>query len=215
MMQSDYVNWGAALLLSLLLHGFIFMQHGAQIGAENAPALQSPLVTRLNFKMFEDRPVPEAPPPLEKPEPKPVKKVKPLPKPVKPVARPPEPQPKPEPVIQPVAQPQVQGQQVAQVSDGLLKRKRELYLHQLLSHIESHKFYPRAARRRALEGNVKIAFVLRDDGYYEQLELNGRRKILLNATRQALEAARPLPVPPSEIGLDRHIEFNMVYSLAD
>lgn len=214
-MRSDYASWGVAILLSMLLHSLMFMQSGARIGSESMPVLQMPLVTRLNFQVIENRPVPEVPPPVEKPKPKPkpVKKVKPEPVPVQQKIAPPI--DIIEPVVQPVAQPQTRGQQVVRPSEGLLERKRQLYLHQLLSHIESHKFYPRAARRRALEGDVTIAFVLRDDGYYEQLKLNGRRKILVNATRQALEAARPLPVPPKDIGISRQIEFTMAYSLAD
>ena len=215
MMQSDYASWGTAILVSMLLHSLIFMQSGARIGAENASVMQAPVITRLNFQMLEERPVPEAPPPVEKPRPKPVKKKKPEPVPLKKKTPPPKPVEKPEPVMQPVAQPQTRGQQVVQPSEGLLQRKRQQYLHELLRHIESYKFYPRAARRRALEGSVKVGFVLRDDGYYEQLVLDGRRKLLVNAARQALEAARPLPAPPRDIGLSRKIEFSMEFSLAD
>lgn len=214
-MPADYASWGVAILVSMFMHSLIFMQSGARIGAENASVMQAPMITRLNFQMLEAQPVPEEPPPVEKPRPKPVKKEKPRPVPVKQKKPPPVPVEKPEPVVQPVAQPQARGQQVVQPSEGLLQRKRQQYLHELLKHIESHKFYPRAARRRAVEGRVNIVFVLQDDGYYEQLELDGRHKLLVNAARQALEAARPLPVPPVDIGLSRRIEFTIEYSLAD
>ena len=93
------------------------------------------------------------------------------------------------------------------------EQQRQQYLHKLLSHIESFKFYPRAARRRSLQGNVKISFILRDDGYYEQLTLDGGHTALVKAAQQALESAMPLPVPPKDIELSRQIEFSMVYSL--
>ena len=94
-----------------------------------------------------------------------------------------------------------------------MERERQQYLHKLLSHIESFKFYPRAARKRLLEGDVKISFLLRDDGCYEQLSIDGRHTLLVNATRDALESAIPLPLPPKDIDISNKIEFVMAYSL--
>ena len=48
-MQSDAINWSAAILLSLLAHSMILVGAGAQIGEENAIVLQSPVITRLSF----------------------------------------------------------------------------------------------------------------------------------------------------------------------
>lgn len=221
MMQSDYIGWSVAILLSLLLHGMLFMQSGARIGADNTAVMHAPLITRLSFNPLEKKPLPQVLPSLEAQPPEAVKKVKPetlhpkqkAPAPLSPART--------ETAVEPATQAQsqvpvpVQGQQVMNTTDGLMQHKRQQYLHALMRHIESYKYYPRAARRRALEGDVKIAFVLRDDGFYEQLELDGRQKVLVNATRQALEAAKPLPAPPAEIELSRQIEMRMVYTLGD
>lgn len=211
-MQSDTITWGAAVLLSLLAHSMMFVQSGARMGVESASVLQAQKITRLSFTQLADRPVLDEPrlvktkPPMSVPR-RSVKHVAPRPKPKKPVE-------KYDTVRQLAALPQVKGQQVSQPSDGLLQRERQLYLHKLLSHIESHKFYPRAARKRSMEGDVKISFTLRDDGYYEQLKLDGGRAVLVEAAREALESAKPLPVPPKDINFSRQIELSMVYSLA-
>lgn len=214
-MQSDYATWSTAILLSLLVHGMMFMQSGAQMGEENAPALQAPLITRLSFSQTADRSVLEKPRLPEKEPAKPVNKVE--PKPVKNSQRIEQPQTveKPESVRQMASLPMVQGQQVSDLSEGLLKAKRQQYLHRLLRHIESFKFYPRSARRRSTEGDVRISFVLRSDGSYEQLVLDGGQTILVRATREAMESAIPLPLPPEGVGMSRQIELSMVYSLAD
>jgi len=223
MMQSDTINWTLAILLSLFVHSLVFMGRGAQIGVESSTVFQAPLITRLSFNTPVEKTVIDEPLPIKKQEPSPVKKVE--PKPVKKktvkkqqikkkqITRRTEPVEKTEPVRQIAAPAQIQGQQVSHVSDGLLKRERQQYLHKLLSHIESFKYYPRAARKRSLEGDVTISFVLQDDGCYEQLSIDGRHKILVKATQHALESAMPLPVPPKDIGLSSKIEFVMAYSL--
>ncbi len=218
-MHSDAISWSVAILLSLLVHGMMLMQNGAQMGAENSPASEALHVIRLNFSQVVEKPVLDELGPIEKPPAKPVNitkpKSRPEPEPVKKVKRLQRPKPveNNKPVRQMVSTPRVHGRQVSKSSDGLLQAKRQQYLHELLSHIESFKYYPRAARRRTIEGNVNITFILRVDGRYEQLELDGPEAILVNATRQALESASPLPAPPGDIGLTDKIEFTMAYSL--
>lgn len=229
-MQSETIIWAVAILLSLLVHSLMFIGRGAQIGAENATVLQAPLITRLSFNKPSNNTVQDEPRPIKKIVAKPVKKktlkkeppkrklvkqelVKKKPVEQKKVTRRPEPLEKIEPVSQMAPPVQVRGRQVSHSTDGLLKRERQQYLYKLLSHIESFKFYPRAARRRALEGNVKISFMLSDDGYCEQLNIDGGHTALVKAARQALESAMPLPVPAKDIELPRQIEFVMVYSL--
>lgn len=189
------------------------------MGSERSSIMQSPLITRLTFSQKKET-VPDVLPaikpkvkPQAKPQAKPIKKVKPKPvvtKKIKTVEN----IEKTETVQQETAQQQPQGQQVSLSEKKLLQQKRQQYLQKLLSHIESFKFYPRAARRRSIEGDVKISFNLQDDGGYQQLVIDGERSVLVNATRMALEAAMPFPVPAEDIEISRQIEFTMVYSLS-
>ena len=222
MIHSDYFNWGVAILLSSLLYGAMFLQKGARMGTEISIVMPVPIITRLTFNQtafnqevpLEIKPVKSQSRPKPKPKPKPeqIKKTRPKAVAVKKV-KPVEKIEKKELVKQVAATPQSHGQQVSISSEKILQQKHEQYLQKLLSHIESFKFYPRAARSRSIEGNVIILFTLQDDGSYQQLVLNGKRSVLVNATRMALEAATPLPAPADDFELSRQIRFTMVYSL--
>ena len=74
-MQSDAINWSVAILLSLLVHSIILMGNGARMGKENAIVLQTPVITRLNFNQPVEETALDEPRPIEKKQPKPVKKV--------------------------------------------------------------------------------------------------------------------------------------------
>lgn len=214
MTRSDTLGWFAAVLLSLLAHSMMFMQSGAHLGSENAPALHAPLITRLSFNQLVVTPPDEVLPVTQQRQ-RVVKKIEPEKIRAKQKIKIEQPVEAVEASRQLASPAQVKGKQVSQSSEGLLQREHQHYLHKLLSHIESNKFYPRAARRRSVEGNVKISFVLRDDGYYEQLELDGEHSVLVKAARNALQSSLPLPQPTKDSGLSRKIEFSMVYSLAD
>lgn len=190
------------------------------MGIDNSPIMSPPLVTHLTFKQSvfnqSTETIADTPPVFNKPKPrrKPeaIKKIKPEAATIK-KTHPLKKIEKTEPVKQTASRPQPQGQPASLSSKKILQQKRALYLQKLLNHIESFKFYPRAARRRAIEGDVKISFMLRDDGGYGQLVLNGERSVLINATRMALNAAIPLPTPDHDLELTRQIEFSMAYSL--
>lgn len=234
MMQSDAINWSVAILVSLFIHSVILMNRGTQFDMEIPDISRSPLITHLSFKKPVASVMPDIPPPVKKHEPVPVKKIEPklIEKKIikqEPVKKKPaknkqvkkkqivkhvEPVKKVEPARRETSAAQIQSQPASRPSDSLLRSKRQQYLQTLLNHIESFKYYPRSARRRSLEGDVKVSFKLRNDGYYEQLILDGRHTVLVKAARQALEAAMPLPVPAKDIGVSGHIEFVMAYSLS-
>jgi periplasmic protein TonB len=75
------------------------------------------------------------------------------------------------------------------------ERAREGYLARLLAEIERHKFYPAPARRRSVEGTVRVGFELHPGGRVEGLAAEGN-PLLARAAREALERAEPLPAPP-------------------
>ena len=234
MYHQGSVSFITAAALSLVAHATAAVYFGhyrspESAAPQSAPTLQLSLTAaRPAPPQAAPEPVPEpevAPPPEIQPPPKPVQK--PVPKPVpKPVARP---KPRPRPVLQkpppteiaetapivpipavaaartvadkPVLAP------VPQVSE------RESYLARLLAHIDSHKFYPRSARRRGIIGEVKVSFYLHRDGSIEDLQITGGSKVLRKAARQAIYNAQSLPKPPDTLGLQEPIQFGMVYRL--
>jgi len=229
MIRPDAVNWSVAILFSLFVHSVFLMGSSASIGAVSATAVQVPIITRLSFNAPIDDVVPDEPQQLEKVPPKSVEKVKAQldrqePDEIALVVEEPVAQKAPsveesEPVrqvaVQKMAQQPVHGQPVSLSTESMLHEERQQYLHELMAHIESHKYYPRAARKRGVQGKVKVSFTLLDDGYCGNLELDGRHSVLVKAARNALETAQPLPEPPEGVAFSERVEFTMVYSLTN
>ncbi len=102
---------------------------------------------------------------------------------------------------------------VARADQRLIEQTRMTYQALLMRHIEAHKNYPRVARKRKIEGKIIVSFTLLADGQIKNLRLNGKRSILQKASRNAIQAALPMPRPPSEISLPAEIKFVMNYFL--
>ena len=94
-----------------------------------------------------------------------------------------------------------------------LEDERASYMSRLLAHIDSHKFYPRSARQRGVEGEIQLTFYLQKDGGIRGLQVKGGNKVLRKAARQAVQLALALPPPPESMQLDEQIRFGMVYRL--
>ena len=160
--------------------------------------------------------------------------------PATPAAPQPEPPPKPEvkrePLPEPVIKPRPESTEVAEIAKPIevqvtasaypeapinkpaltevaLENERESYMLQLLAHIDSHKFYPRSARRRGIEGKIQVVFYLLRDGSISDLQIKGGNKILRNAAKQAVQQSLALPPPPESMRLQEQIRFGMVYRL--
>ena len=168
-------------------------------------------------------------------EPKPISPPKPEPEPPPPPRKPApksEPVREPEPVIEPapvsnevpetteVAEEQTAASAYTEapvdkpaLDQMALEIERKSYLLRLLVHIDSHKFYPRKARRRGMEGKINIAFYLHADGSISDLQVSGGSRLLRTAARQAVQQALSLPRPPESFHLQEQIRFGMVYRL--
>ncbi|MES9972315.1 MAG: TonB family protein, partial [Candidatus Thiodiazotropha sp.] len=90
---------------------------------------------------------------------------------------------------------------------------REQFLAQLLAMIEAKKHYPTVARRRNLEGKIQVSFNLSCDGKVSKLSIKGPHSLLRKATSKAIDAAQPLPLPPSEIECPMPVHYAMAYTL--
>ncbi len=232
MSRYELTSRGGALLLSTLIHAMLFLHWNGRLGVD-APALQpQPQITQLRFrqqtasavlsdvqvtqpvhKIDRNPPVPEKAAPKKKTQR--VKKPRPAPAP-EPVAEQTrhQPQETPETVAAKQATPPpVQGNAGTSSRESYVQQQEALYLKALLAHIETYKFYPRAARRRGIEGTLAVSFMLTPDIRPDKIEIQGGRSVLQQAARQAVTDAAPFPLPPAELKLPRRIAFTMVYAL--
>lgn len=220
------------MALSALLHlgaAAAFLASRVDLFAQSAAEKSVP----VKLAMFQAQPtppaepIPEPAPPPPKPEPP---KLKPKPKP-----EPPKPKPKPEPkprpvvdeptpeppteVVQPAGAPVAAEPQAASVEQQpapparMDAQERDRYLAQLMGHIERHKFYPPSARRRGMQGSVKVSFLLLETGEIKDLIVKGSHTILENAAAEAMRKATPLPRPPASVSCPHRVQFGMDFSL--
>ena len=206
-----------AFTISILIHALFFIGYGGSISAPSSESANTS-VTRLSF--LAPAPIPDVVPdrPQEKPEPKKVPpKVKKIVKPaeaVREVAKTEPEKVEPLPAVQPMQQMASASSDTSpQINEGIIQRETERYLSSIMAHIEQHKWYPKAARRRGIEGEVSVRFTLHPDGSARELVVKNGSPLLLTAARQAVEKAIPMPKPPAAVDCPLECEFRMRFSL--
>jgi protein TonB len=225
----EWVIWAGAGGLSLLIHLALFVDSGSVAGVEKPVA---PSSTRISFRSVaapvtppQDAPQQEIKQPVEevveapKPPPKPkTKKKKKRAEKVRQV-EPPKPTPQPPapavPTTETAQKPALPAEAAAGSVDdpALLERAKHEYLRRLMAHIESHKNYPRVARRRGIEGDVAVKFRLLQGGEVGNVSIEQGHRVLRKAVKEAIAAAQPMPVPPPTLALPLELSFSVQFSL--
>jgi len=220
----------AAAVISVVVHATaaVYLGHDAAATVNRPQSADSVMrVSLAPARPAEPQPEPE-PEPEPEPIPPPLPVKKPLPE-LKPVR---EPLPKSEPVVEPLptrsvevettepAEEQAAASSYAEapmdqpaLDQTAMENERESYLLRMLAHIDSHKFYPRKARQRGMEGKINIVFYLHADGSISDLQISGGSRLLRRAARQAVQQALSLPRPPESFHLQQQVRFGMVYRL--
>lgn len=105
--------------------------------------------------------------------------------------------------------------QTNQSDPALLDKTRNEYIKILAAHIDKHKFYPRSARRRHIDGQVKVSFDLLNNGQILNLHTFSGHPVLQKATMDSIRSALPMPPrPESLLALNTmKIEYSMQYAL--
>lgn len=215
------------LIVSILIHVAMFVRFsGLQTSFDMTKDISHSVEIVLT------KYVPEKPPEIEKkqtPPKPPVKKIEPKPEPVKTLATPVK-QPLVEKTVledpieeeileeEPVedSEPMLETQpNNVPVDPAFLISEKERYLKVLAAHLDKHKFYPRAARRRHIEGEVKVSFDLLLDGRVLNLHTFSGHPMLQKATSDSIHKAMPMPPrPESLLALNTmKIEYAMQYAL--
>lgn len=233
MRSTEFGIWSLALLLSVGVHALLFRHAELMLGDDEREQIARQQTTRVSFRSVsapqptavpqqfpEEEPAPEQEtaarpqalekqvPVPEKAEPREKKKIEeassqPMPAEAKPS----------HPTVESKLAPAEQASLSRDDSEALQAQARREYLAVLMAHIERYKFYPRAARRRGLEGEVVVSFTLQADGRISGLQTNGGHRLLNRAAREALEAAQPLPEPPATMVLPSELTFAIRYQL--
>ncbi len=146
--------------------------------------------------------VPPPPKPIEKkPEPKIEKIEKRLPpKKIEPIVKEesiPEAPPPPKPIEN------VEKNEVKKLPDAALITLKEQFFSELKKKIDSNKYYPKAARRRGMEGSVEVRFMITPEGKLDKLQILSGEKIFFESAKSAIAKSFPQKIPEalrSEMG---------------
>lgn len=214
-----------AITLSVMLHGVLFVGYGGVVASQSEKT--KPSVTRLSFlaPSLKLQALPENIPekPLVEPKPQPVQKIV-----KKAVARKAVVKKKVEKKVEqtqgkavekpvdetvPVAVAQASRSEHAQIDKGVIQRETERYLTEVMAHIERHKWYPKVARRRRIEGTVHVRFMLHANGMIAHLQVVDGPEVLQTAARKAVEKAIPIPKPPEGMHCPLACKFHMRFAL--
>jgi protein TonB len=228
--RTDGIIWSTAVALSLLIHATLLINRSSELSIAIEDNHSDQIVTQVSFRI--PTPLPEKPVEVkpEIPKPQPVVEIpepRPKPKPVKKIAskiKPPD--EVAEEIKEPIKQAPTPTTQIVEeelpktlqisrteVTPQIIEQARQSYLARLLAHIESNKHYPKAARRRRIEGESQVSFRLLAKGQIEALEVTGEREVLQKATHSAVMASLPMPNPPQELDLPLVINFTMAFVL--
>lgn len=233
MISKDSVIGLVAIIASLLLHGVLFFNTGSVAG-NNEQQKTRQTVTHISFRSVaapKTPPQPEQVMPEKPPEPEVTEAPEPPTRPTQqkpekraekarqqaPESMPPENQASATSV--PTTTEAEKSPAVAETAPGtvadpaLIEKARQEYLRRLMAHIEAHKEYPRAARRRRIEGDVRVSFSLQADGSLAGLQTEDGHHLLSGAARQAVERAAPMPKPPENLVVPWQVAFTMRFSL--
>lgn len=188
-------------------------------------------------QVVEKKPEPikeETPPPVEK-EPEPVKEeMPPLPEPKVEKPKPLEP-PKPKPLVkkEKLKKPEVKKKKPKKVVKKTKKRRpptqkrnalkstkkqhstakqKNLFLAKVRDRINRHKSYPRIAKRRGIQGSVRVDFTILPNGHVSAIEVKGPRAFHSSAKR-AVEKAFPVSVKNIPMKLPEKVSITLHYKL--
>lgn len=225
MQNNEYITWIGALGLAIIIHAALLVNISQDWEALKHYSTPAKNIT-IDFSFItqlEKISTPDKIPATVKPRQKPAAK-----KTVTPDAKPKETSPTetgkvktyipPAPITQSeITQPEIkenQAEPVLQAAEpSYSKNEIDLYLQQLLAHIEKHKYYPSSARRRGLTGEVMIELSINHQGNIDRLNTSGEHRILNQAAKQTIQTAIPLPVSGDTFSYPLELSFNMQYKL--
>ncbi len=171
---------------------------------------------------------------IEEPEPEPIVEEKPIPEKI--IPEPIEPKIVPKPVIKEVEKKPVvkkkivkkkkkkkkvkkraprkttQGKKRAGSAKKSNPAKKNQFLNKIRRKINQHKSYPKIAKRRGMQGSVKIRFTILSNGNVGHISVNGP-KVFHSSARRAVKGAFPISTRNIPLSLPASVNVSLRYQL--
>jgi len=92
------------------------------------------------------------------------------------------------------------------------KAEKNKFWNALRKKIDNHKFYPRIAKKRGMEGTVKVRFTILANGGVGSITVKGP-KIFHRSAKNAVKSAFPISVQKAPISLPTSINITLHYQM--
>ena len=99
------------------------------------------------------------------------------------------------------------------VDEAALKAKQDLFLAQLVKKINENKSYPFSARRRGIEGEVKMSFFLLANGMVENIKQLSGKSVFTKSAFSAIEKSFPLTMDKTLFAFPKEFTITIAYVL--
>ncbi len=183
-----------AIVISILLHGAaVFIILKETVMSADMISAEQPLVTQIRLDLVPEPEQKKEPEPEPEPEPKPT----------------PRPKPKPKPKVENKPKPRMAQKEIKSGSPKI----RHSYLSSLIKKIERNKSYPRPARRRNLQGDIRVGVTVLCNGGISGLRVSGGHKLLQEAAANAVRKAAPFASPPGGVGCPLPVSYSMRFRI--
>jgi len=103
-------------------------------------------------------------------------------------------------------------QQASSKQSKSTKAERNKFWTKLRVKIDRNKFYPRIAKKRGMQGSVKVKFTILANGNVGHISVSGP-KVFYNSARNAVKKAFPINAKKSPISLPTSINLTLRYQL--
>ena len=235
------ISFFTTTLFYLLLAGTYFYVHDKYLISDQKPqdqVIQLSLATCVpevvppveEPEEIEEEPVVEEEI-IEEPEPEPVVEEKPVPEKI--IPEPIEPKIVPKPVIEKVEKKPVVKKKKKKIKKKVRKKapqkttkgrkragsakknnaaKKSQFLAQVRRNINKHKSYPKIAKRRGMQGKVKVRFTILANGNVGHISVKGP-KVFHNSARRAVKKSFPISTRNIPISLPTSVNLTLHYQL--
>lgn len=98
-------------------------------------------------------------------------------------------------------------------NNDVLKAKQDIFLANLVKRINSNKFYPHTARRRAIQGEVEMKFSLLKSGHVKDIDIVSGKHIFKRSAIKAIEKSFPVDVDNTLFSFPKEFKITIAYIL--
>ena len=95
-----------------------------------------------------------------------------------------------------------------------IQAKRNILFTKIRNRINQNKSYPRSARRRGIEGEVKVRFTLCSNGSVKNIEFLSGKNVFKQSIIKAIEKSFPMEIDSSLFTFPKQFKISVRYILS-